>query len=110
MGLLPKRKQTMGELDESLEKVKVEEEIATHEANKAEKEAIIKQLKSQYGFSWKSILGVKGDTDTTTLRSMLKNAKSGMEKSGFMSKSTTNTMQGSTGKISVLPGRGITRA
>ena len=110
MGFLPKRKKDIGELDADLDKVKVEEEIATHEANKAEKEAIIKQLKSQYGFNWKSLLGIKGDADTSTLRSLLKGAKDSMSTSGLVAKNITGNARAPSTGVSVLPPRGITRA
>ena len=59
---------------ESLEKdsvhLDVENEVMSKRAELAEKEAIIRQLKQQYGRDWKSILGVKGLLDLSSLRSL----------------------------------------
>ena len=86
MGLFRKEK-PIGELDEKLERIKVEDEILTKEAEMAEKRAINAQLKKQYGTSWAKILGINKLTDLTTLRGFLKDAKKGMGKAVRMPQS-----------------------
>ena len=71
-----------GELEEALERLEVEEEVATKEAEIAEKEAVIAQLKKQHGSDWARILGVNKLTDLSTLRSFLQSAKRSMERAG----------------------------
>lgn len=80
MGFLDglKRKPTVGELDEKLERVQIENEIVSKEAEKAEKEAVIRQLKREYGPNWMKTLGLNKFTDLSTLKSMLKSANQGM--------------------------------
>lgn len=80
MGLLTKRKPTMDELEEKKERVTIEEEILTKEAESAEREAVISELRKKYGKGWPKLLGASKFTDLSTLRGFLKNAKQGMEK------------------------------
>lgn len=80
MGFLPKKKLTLGELEEEKERATIEEEILTKKASSAEREAVISELKKQYGKGWKKLLGASKWTDLSTLRGFLKNAKQGMEK------------------------------
>lgn len=90
MGLF-KRDKPVEELDEDLERIKVEDEILTKKAEMAEKEAIISQLKAKYGSGWARILGVNKLTDLTTLRSFLKSTKQGMERATSTSGSPLST-------------------
>ena len=80
MGLFSKKVRSSEEMDEDYERLTVENELLTKEAEKAEKEAAIKELKRQHGPNWMKILGVNKLTDLSTLRSFLKGAKKGMEK------------------------------
>lgn len=80
MSFLPKRKLTLDELEEKKERVTIEEEILTKEAESAEREAVISELRKKYGKGWKKLLGAGKLTDLSTLRSFLKGAKQGMEK------------------------------
>ena len=84
------KKKDVAELDSDLEKIKLENEIMTHEAEIAEKESIIKELKQKYGRNWMQILGVSKLTDLSTLRSFLKSAKQGMEASTSTKKLNLN--------------------
>ncbi len=43
-----------------LEESKVEEELATRKASIAQKKALERQARQQYGKNWKSILGIVG--------------------------------------------------
>ena len=80
-----KRQRSVEELEEDYERVSIETEVLTKEAESAEKEAVIRELKTRYGPRWMQILGISKLTDLTTLRSFLKDAKKGMEKSVSMS-------------------------
>lgn len=62
------------------DRAKIQAETATYRAETAEREAVVKQLKREYGRDWKKVLGVGGGTDTHTLRSFLSGAKQGMAK------------------------------
>ena len=80
MPSLFKREKSLGELDEELDRIKVEDEITTRKAEIAEKEAVIKQLKREYGPGWRKMLNIKSWMDVATLRSFLKGANQGMKK------------------------------
>jgi hypothetical protein len=73
-----KRRKSVEELEEELDTVKVEDEISSHKAQIAEREAVISQLKKQYGRDWSKTLGVSKLTDTATLKSFLQSANRGM--------------------------------
>lgn len=75
-------KKTPEQVEKEIEGVKLEDELLSHEVSVAEKEAVIKQLKEQYGSSWMKTLGVNKLTDLSTLKSFLSGAKKGMQKSG----------------------------
>ena len=60
------------ELEEDLEKYKLKSEIAGSKAEIAERQAIIRDLKSKYGSGWKRILGLKGIPSLETLRGFVK--------------------------------------
>ncbi len=78
--MVPFKKKSLDTLHEDLERVKLEEEIANSRAEKAEREAIISQLKEQYGSGWQKILGVGKLSDLLTLRSFLKGSKNKLQK------------------------------
>ena len=75
-----KRKKPIAELEEDRERVTIETEILSKEAEKAEREAVISELKSKYGHGWAKILGVSRFANLQTLRSFLVSAKRGMER------------------------------
>jgi len=79
MKLSFRQKPTINELEEEKERLVVTEEIASKHAEIAEREAVIAQLKSQYGRNWAQTLGISKLTDLSTLRSFLKNAKQGLQ-------------------------------
>jgi len=66
-------------LESEIETLKLEEEVVSKKADIAEREAVIKQLKKQYGPRWMQLLGLNKLTDTSTLKSMLQSAKRGMQ-------------------------------
>ena len=75
-----KRKKPIAELEEDRERVTIETEILSKEAEKAEREAVISELKSKYGHGWAKVLGINKFASLTTLRSFLVSAKQGMQK------------------------------
>ena len=74
------REKTTEELEEKLSKVRLEESIASSEANIAERKSVIAQLKKENGPGWAKFLGVKANTDTSTLKGFLVGAHSGLRK------------------------------
>ena len=68
------------QLEEKLDKVRIQESIATSEANIAERKAVIAQLKRENGSRWSQLLGVRRNADTSTLKSFLVGANSGLRK------------------------------
>ena len=82
---------TIEEMQEKNEKLSVREEMATREANIAEREAVVKQLKKQYGRDWASTLGISKFTDMQTLKSFLGGAKNGIENYRLGVKMNDNT-------------------
>lgn len=85
-----KSEPSLGELDETLERQKIKEQIADSKANEEEKEAVIRQLKKEYGPNWAKRLGVGKLTDIASLKSFLRGAKKGLEKAGGSSNSSLN--------------------
>ena len=79
---LLKKKPTLEELEERKEYLAVETDVASQEADLTEKEAIIKELKRKYGRDWKSILGLGGKLDLSTLRSILGGMSKGLKGQG----------------------------
>lgn len=98
MGIFSRGK-SVDELYTEASRLEIQEEVSTREANVAEKEAIIKRLKREYGPNWRRLLGVSGSTDLSTLRSFLSGAKKGLTSAGMMQ--TNNSM------LSPIPGRGV---
>jgi len=78
MGFLPKKKRTVEELEEQNECLTLEADNASKEAEIAEREAIIAELKGSYGKNWAKTLGVSKFSDLSTLRSFLTSAKQGL--------------------------------
>ncbi len=66
-----KKDSSIEELEDDLDIVSVKSQIANSEAEIAEREAIIKELKMKYGKDWKSTLGLKGMPSLPSLRSLL---------------------------------------
>lgn len=60
------------ELEDDLDRSQLKSQIAGHEAEAAEREAIIRELKMKYGKDWKSTLGLKGIPSLPSLKSILK--------------------------------------
>jgi len=74
MGFLSK-KQDIGKAQEELEFYKVKSESLKYQSEAAEREAVIKQLKREYGPGWKKLLGLGGGEDSQTLKSFLSSFK-----------------------------------
>lgn len=74
-----RRRASLEDLEEKRDRVVVEEEIVTKEAEIAERAAVISELKKRYGRSWAKTLGISKFTDLSTLRSFLVSAKKGLE-------------------------------
>ena len=83
MGFL-KRKRNIDELYQEAARLEVQEDVSTKEASVAEKEAIVRRLKKEYGPNWRKIVGVPNTKDLSSLRSFLTSAKSGMTNAGMM--------------------------
>ena len=49
------------EQERKLERLSVEDDIASHEMSIAQKRAIARKMKKQYGRDWKKLLNVRGD-------------------------------------------------
>lgn len=92
MGFFNRREEpkSIGELDAQLERSTLVNEITTKDADTAEKEAVIRELKKQYGPNWAKRLGVGKLTDLTSLKSFLRGARKGLEKAGSASNSAIN--------------------
>jgi len=74
MGFLGK-KQDIGKAQEELEYYKVKSESLKYQSEAVEREAVIKQLKREYGPGWKKLLGLGGGEDNSTLKSFLSSFK-----------------------------------
>jgi hypothetical protein len=77
MGLFKKEK-SVEQLEEERDKVKIQADTAGYKSQIAEREAVVKQLKKQYGRDWSKLLGVSKGADMSTLKSFLTGAKSGL--------------------------------
>lgn len=97
MGIF-KREPSIDQLEEKRERVKIETDIASGEAQIAERKAVIAQLKKTYGGGWMKLLGVRGNTDTSTLKSFLSTSKKGMEKATKGMDSTRKRLWGNLGE------------
>jgi len=73
-------KPSIADLEDKRDRLTIEEECVTKEAEIAERQAVVSELKKRYGSSWAKTLGISKLTDLTTLRSFLKTAKEGIEK------------------------------
>ena len=84
MGLFDKKKpRTLEELEEELDRAKLETEVMSYEAATKEKEAVIAQLKKEYGHDWRKQLGLKGSMNIADLKAFLRSARGGLEKAGM---------------------------
>lgn len=97
MGFL-KRDKSVEELEDEREKVKIQADTASYRSQIAEREAVVKQLKRQYGGGWQKLLGVTKNTDMSTLKSFLTGAKSGAAKSGVIEPGLRSRLWGNLGK------------
>ncbi len=84
MGVLDGKKVAEDRLFEDAARLEIQEEVATREESIAQREAVVKQLKKQYGPNWMRDLGLNKLTNMDTLRSFLTSAKAGMAKSSNM--------------------------
>jgi hypothetical protein len=75
---------------------KEEAEMLKYKQESEERKAIIQKLKGMHGKNWKSILGLGGNPDTSTLRSLLSGFKTNSMK---IHSGTGNTAQ----NLSPLP-------
>lgn len=92
-----KKKKTVDELEEERDRLVIEEEVVSKQADIAERKAVIAELKKQYGPNWARTLGISKLTDLSTLRSFLKGAKKGLEGQASGSNSMRSLM--SFGKV-----------
>jgi len=82
MALFAKKKPSLEELEDRKEYLAVETDVASQEADLAEKKAIVKELQKKYGSNWRSTLGLKGKVDLSTLRSFLGGMNKGLKGMG----------------------------
>jgi len=82
MGVLDGKKESEDKLWEDASRLEIKEEVVNREARIAEREAVIKQLRKEYGPDWKKTLGIDKLTDTETLKSFLRSARFSMQQSG----------------------------
>jgi len=75
-----KKRPTLSELEDERDRAIVEEEVVTKQAEIAEREAVISELKSKYGKNWTKTLGISRFADLSSLRSFLVSAKKGLDK------------------------------
>lgn len=104
-----KKKPSIMELEEKRERLTIEEECMTKEAEIEERRAVISELKKRYGSGWAKTLGISKFTDLSTLKSFLMSAKQGIESqargSGGSPRGDTSTPVSRTASF-----KGITRA
>ncbi len=86
-----KSEPSIEQLEDDLERSQIRSQISGNDAERAEREAIITELKSKYGKNWKSVLGLKGIPSLPSLKSLL---------SGFgnprLANAANNEIQGKT--------------
>lgn len=82
MGILNGKKRSESELYEEAARLDIEGEVTSKEAEIAQREAVIAQLRKEYGPDWKRTLGVDKLTDLATLRAFLTSAKASMRTAG----------------------------
>ena len=70
--ILGKEEKSVEDLEEDLEKLKIQTDIQGARTELAERKALERELKSKYGAGWKKILGLKGLISVPTLKSALK--------------------------------------
>lgn len=75
-GRAPRR--SLAEQEEQLESVTLEDETVSHQLSIAEKNAMIAQLRKQYGSDWRHILGLNGRLSISDLKGALANMNRGM--------------------------------
>jgi len=79
VGIFPKPKRTVEELEKHNEGLILEEEVAVREVSIAEKKAAIGELKKRYGSDWKNTLGLKGKLSISDLRHALMSMNQGLK-------------------------------
>jgi len=82
MGILDGKKRSEKELYEEAARLDIQQEVTNKEAEIAQREAVVKQLRREYGPDWKKTLGVDKLTDLATLRAFLTSAKQSMKTAG----------------------------
>ncbi len=87
------------EIEQKIEKTEEKSRLASAEAELAQKEAVVKELKQKYGKNWAKTLGVDKLTDLASLRSFLKGANQGLRHQS--SDTNTQTELRELSKISV---------
>ncbi len=70
--LMGKKETTMEDLEDDLERVGIQSEIAETRAEIAEKETLISEARKRYGKDWKRLLGLRGPFSIESLKSLLK--------------------------------------
>lgn len=93
-------KLSLEDLEDKKEYLIVESEVVSREAEVVEKEAIIKELHKKYGSGWKRLLGLGGQLNIQTLRSVLAGPRKGLQ---AMSSATYNK------SLDPLPPRNLRR-
>ena len=70
--LMGKKEDSLEDLEDDLERVGIQSEIAETRAAISEKEALIAEARKKYGRDWKRILGLRGPFSIESLKSLLK--------------------------------------
>ena len=89
-----KKGPSLEELEDNLEESQIKSQIAGHDADRAEKEQVILELKKRYGKNWKATTGASKLSSLPTLKSML---------SGLGNPSLTKHMKSAGSKLTVVP-------
>jgi len=78
MPLFRRDKPSVEVLEETRDRLIVENEVESLSASVAEKKAIVKELRKQYGKNWRATLGLKGMLNISDLRNALGGMKKGL--------------------------------
>lgn len=82
MGILDGKKESEEKLYEEASKLEIQEEVTDRRSRIAQREAVIKELKREYGPDWKKTLGISSLMDVESLKSFLSSAKVSMSRAG----------------------------
>lgn len=69
----------VGEKEELLERLRVDNEVAQEEVELEQRRALIKQIRREYGRDWKKMLGLSGKVSLQDLRVFLRGCKQGLQ-------------------------------